>query len=218
MSIGDIFVKISKQEPLTRDEEDDLRLWGNSAQANNAVLDSWRRPGTPNPYFDIVNAKSVAFETPPLNASYYGYDTFAVSYPQDIVTETVTVLDDAFTQEIENPDSIIKYYDEGTGKFEVSPAFSKSGLRIFGATGCFQCETVVNAESYIHWRLKSDDSHYAYLNLANINSAGQQVFSRYQMLSDFDVSLDTLYFQVEFKHWRGSNMGVGPSVLFYRPI
>jgi len=215
--IGSILAKLGRGELLSPMEQKQIELWGDRTEIQGSFI-AGIQTGQSDINVDEIMAKSGSFEIQPLNASYYGFNIFDASFPQDIPNDTVTVLDDAFKQNIETPNSIVRYYDKSSGKFEISPVFSKSGNRLLGVSGSFQAQVSVRAESYLHWRLKSDDSHYAYLDLARIPDAGMFVFNRCQMLSDFDVLLDSLYFQIEFWHLRGSSMGVGASVLFHRPL
>jgi hypothetical protein len=63
-AIGDLFVKLGRQEPLTPGEIDSLRLEMNRIQATTSVVASWLTGGTSDPHFSAIYADAAHITLP----------------------------------------------------------------------------------------------------------------------------------------------------------
>ena len=221
MNIGDLFVKLADGTPLTQEEKQQLRLYGNQTQLNNSFV-AGLQDGQSSINVRNIDAQAAYFKRPVNKASLYTtvLDISASNF-QEVPANTLTVLDDVWGFSYEDSDSVVRALDLSAGKFRVNPLYSgnsKFTFSFFGNVNFYSGLTSsLYSEAYILFKRKSDDVTVLTYSLYFGRSSNIPIAGNYTFSTDVAEKIEDLYFQIAVKCDNGSatKFNTQADVLFF---
>lgn len=229
MPIGDVLAKLAGGQQLNSGEIEQVRLWGNRAELQNAFIGGIQT-GQADVNAMSVRAASGEFYIPPNNGSWFGIDyeeyPAATSFAQVIAPTTSTPIT-AWQQEIVTPQSVVVWHDSTAGEFKIAQNFEERDKSVLSVHGNINSASsaAYNAQVVMYWYTRSGDALKYLVPLdvrASISLAASVHVSCASFLQHFYLhelpSIGDVYFKILFYHDGAANVSIDPVVMFTRGL
>jgi hypothetical protein len=226
MPFGDTLEKLARGERLSETEIQNIRLFGNQVELFNQFIGGMQI-GSSDIHVKSIRTVYGQFDIPPTNGGWIGWSKLtSVSYPQNLsASNTFTVISSGFTEQILNPKSAIRWYDQSTGKIELSSEFAATSPKLISMNGSFMVGSPsTSCQLNVYVKRKSDNTQLAAASLAK-DTASSDVggfpysFAYSINLASIGAAPSDIYLEFQGKAtYATPTCGVALDVLFFRTV
>jgi hypothetical protein len=226
MPFGDTLEKLARGERLSETEIQNIRLFGNQVELFSQFIGGMQT-GNSDVHVKSIRTMYGQFDIPPTNGGWIGWSKLAsVSFPQNLsASNTFTVISSGFTEEILNTKSVVKWYDQATGKIQLNNEFALTSPKILTMSGNVQWSSPsTSCQLNLYVKRKSDNSQLAAQALLSDTASADVGGINYNIIASINLASigaapSDIYFEFQAKATYGTaTCGVALDVLFFRTV